>query len=202
MAKHVLKTILVTVFALIFVVAFFLMGTAVFAPSKIADLYNDAGFRYRAKIYAEKAYEKNDSIDDLVLLVKVSSLCSDENNTAKYAKILLERSDFANYCEINSLDAEKFYDEIASEYIKSCYSLGGMKVSELCNEAMNYSRDYRELNAVESLILEASKEGDKSTLSGVLNVLTAFQNAGNCPERSRERLNKDVENLKTLIGRL
>lgn len=202
MVKICLKVAFTTIIAILLVVAFSLMSIAVFTPSKMSGIYNDIGFRYRAKVYAEKAFEKSENINDLATLVNLSIKCNDNESTFKYAGMLLKNGEFEKY--LSTIEQPSVYrDYIASEYIKTGYVLEKWTKTELVNRALNYARaEYRYSNPIENLILHAYERSDAEVLSLCQTVLINYQASGACPTDSANRLQQDITNLAVLIERV
>jgi len=96
--KLVIKTVLITVAALIGAMALTFGAMAIFAPRSVAGFFDGVGNYSASVFFYEKEYEKTDDIEDLVVIIG-KALANDDNEKAeKYTKELLEREDFSSYC--------------------------------------------------------------------------------------------------------
>lgn len=161
MAKFILKVALITFASALLVLVVTLLSIAVFVPGKMARIYDDIGFRHRAKIYAEVEYTKNNSFENLLFLSDLSIKCNDDEFIVTYTGALLNDPRLNDY--VKSLDGgNDYYDFVASKYIVSNYVSGSTDSEILCKRALeNYSSDYREGCAIRALMFRAI-HGDES----------------------------------------
>ena len=202
MFKHGLKVVAITLLCAIVAVCFVIMGMAVFAPSQLSKTYENIGVNSRAYVYAERAYEKDDSIENLVRLANLSIKLEDnEKINARVGELILHES-FNDYLK-TLVTRDNYYDFLTSEYIKSCYALELYEDKVLCEKALKFATNgYRKANAIESLILVGAENSDIALLEEICLTLNNYQASGECIKTSVNRLNKDIFNLEELIQRL
>ncbi len=202
MKKFLLKVSLITVASILALVGVCMFCLATFSPSTLARVYDDVGLRYRAKVYAQKAYEKSNDVSDLVILANMSIKCSDVDATYQWTYELIYHKDFASYLEtINN--GVGYYDYVASQYVISGYKKSAWKNEVLVATAMKFAKTgYRQANPIENLILASYENEDLEVLQLILAQLNFYKNENLCPNESLARLETDIINLEGLIERI
>ena len=121
MTKLVLKTVLITVAAIILTVAAAYMCLALFFPKTLAKGWEAVGSYDLSVKYYEKQYEKTEDISDLsALCVKIDAE-KDASRAVKYLKLFTENADFLELCEKN--DADGVYGFTAYEIYFGKYAI-------------------------------------------------------------------------------
>lgn len=98
MKNLVLKTVAITVAAIIALIAVAYLILALAFPKTLADGYDAIGSYSLSVKYYEKQYNKSGDIDDLAALCVKTDVKSDASRAAAYLAELTEREDFSAYC--------------------------------------------------------------------------------------------------------
>ncbi|MBQ8426449.1 MAG: hypothetical protein IJX16_01670 [Clostridia bacterium] len=116
MTKLVLKTVAITLVAVLGACLIAFGSLALFAPASVANFFDGLGFYKPAIHYYEKQYGKSESIEDLAVLILKLDDDKDSIKTEEYTKILIEHPDYATYCQMkdgvnqgSTVTANEFY---------------------------------------------------------------------------------------------
>lgn len=168
MKTSVIKTAIITILimAILLFISFF--GLYFFAPSIVSDLaYNVGANEFSVKI-SEKAYNQNNSKENLEKLVERSIEFENYSLSSKYLEILLNSSYYD--------DEDATYDyHLKSNFVYALY-FDGQKDKAISN-AFTYTKEYTaENNCVKVIIFLAYLDKDEDTLTKIksgLKELTA-----------------------------
>lgn len=176
MKNLVLKTIGITLGAIVIAVALLYGVFALFFPKNIAKFYDDVGNDDLAVYYMEKAYAKSDSMDNLNLLCRYAVKTGDNGLIAKHLDKLFLSDDFKRYT-LTDGDGITYYDFMASKYAVAClYSSGARYATE---KAFLITDDYRKGSAVYTLLraIVSDKSFDKTCVIDIRKgILSAYEN--------------------------
>ncbi len=171
MKKVIIKSVIITLILILLFVASFSLVLCLFFPKTVSNLSFRIGNYDLAVTYSEKAYEKNQSTENLVDLVEKSIVAKNYNLNSKYAGFLLVDENFLNNILPNKQDG--YFNYISISYVKSLYLL---KDYQKCvKSAINYTNfNSREMSATTTLISLCVEDNNKNlltTLLGELNLL-------------------------------
>ncbi|MBO4251135.1 MAG: hypothetical protein J5911_00555 [Clostridia bacterium] len=99
MKKLVIKTVVVTLAAIIAIVAALYLCFAVFAPKTLANFWEGTGNYSLSVKYSEKQYERSGDISDLADLCAKLNVRTDSARAVKYLGILVDGDGFTEFCE-------------------------------------------------------------------------------------------------------
>jgi hypothetical protein len=136
----VLKTVAITLVAVIGAGLILFGSLALFAPKSVADFFDGMGMYKPAVNYYEKQYGKSDNIDDLAVLILKIDAKEDSEKAERYLKILLDRKDYVNYCYMNdqlNQDRQVSFDE----HYKGQYALALVRNNKF-NEGLAVANSY------------------------------------------------------------
>ena len=121
MKKLVLKTIAVTVAAIIALTAAIYLTLALFFPKTLAGAWKDVGSYSLSAKYYERQYDKSGDTEDLATLCVNLDEKADSARTAKYLKILTEDEKFSERCAFE--DKQGGFKYTAYEYYYGKYAV-------------------------------------------------------------------------------
>ena len=128
MGDLIKKTALITALSLVAILLVGVFCITIFAPSFAGDCYFEIGLKSVAVSCYERAYNDSGSYEDLVELVDASNYSENDQTTATYGKIMLERKlEFADFCKSmdeNLNDGYSTYDYYATMVMLAFYDLG------------------------------------------------------------------------------
>lgn len=126
MKKLILKTIAFTLSGVIVAMALTYGILALFSPLTLANMFDSVGNKSVSVHYLEKAYNKNNSTENLYLLCLNVDEISDSDRAEKYLTIFVEKSDFSSFCAQKDLtDSQGFMgneDFFYGKYVLSIFN--------------------------------------------------------------------------------
>lgn len=176
MNKIILKTAALTSVAIISLIIIVFSVFALFFPIKISDLCFELGLNKGYVFFAEKAYEKDNSIDNLTTVWDRAVYADDYAAVNKYSKLLVKHEDFEKLNEVYS-DKYISFDYkayIYANYALSEYILNGIE-SALSIAESGYSPPYNEYNSFSGIIarcLEMKNSSDAGKIAGKLTEIS------------------------------
>lgn len=191
MKKQVIKTALITLAVLVIISALAFGSFCLFAPASAGEFFSDAGKFETALRYAERAYEKEGSAQNLKTLVNRAINANDEDKIIAYGELFLKRSD-------GGWTVDEVY-RVAGKYCVALIKKG--EAEKAVSTAALFSGGYGNLNPFESIILHGTQNKDKSLLQLTLAKLEAFKgdNYAALSETAKERLDVDIQNLTAYL---
>ena len=173
MKKLVIKTVAITVVAIIVLMAAIYLVFALAFPKTLADCWKDMGNYSLAAKYYEKQYDKSEDLEDLATLCVYLDAKTDGVKTAKYLKLLTENEKFSEHFPVdghkggfNYTDYEYYYGKYAvAEYYAN-------KISAAITVAKSaVSKEYTENNAFYVLLIDAEDltESDRGAIVSAIN---------------------------------
>lgn len=157
MKKLVVKTVAITVAAIIVLMAAVYLVFALAFPKTLAGAWKDAGNYSVAAKYYEKQYGKSEDTDDLAALCVYLDAKTDGARAAKYLKLLTENENFNARCEKE--DKEGGFRYTAYEYYYGKYAVAeyyANKIDAAITVAKKaVSKGYTANNAFYVLLIDA-----------------------------------------------
>ncbi len=141
MKKLVLKTIGVTVAAILAVVLIIYGIMALGFPKDLASFYDGLGNDKLAVSYMAKAYRRTGDIKDLDKTCVYAIKTGDNGLIAEHLEDLVFHEGFKNYCN-NSQKGTEYYDFMASKFVSTSYAVSGLD-NDIVNKAFLLTGDYR-----------------------------------------------------------
>ena len=195
MTKLVVKTVFITVAAIILALAAVYLCLALFFPKTLAKGWEAVGSYNLSLKYYEKQYEKTEDITDLsVICVKVNAE-KDAARAVKYLKILTENPEFSDLCaaeDANSASGYSFtaYEIYFGKYAVSAYYNGG--ITAAVNVAKTATQnEYSEHNAF-YVILSGVKTLTASDGQAIAAAVSEIK-SGLTDDRQIEYANRDMD---------
>lgn len=144
MGKLVLKTVAITL-AAVLSVCMILFGTlAIFAPAKVANFFDKFGFYGPTVHYYEKQYGKSGEIEDLAVLILKIDDESDSAKEKKYVEEMINRADYSDYCV--SVDNSNELSKIKTkEYYAGKYATSLVRTNNF-SQALTFAEDFIKKN--------------------------------------------------------
>lgn len=173
MKKLVIKTVAITVAAIIVLMAAIYLTFALAFPKTLAKAWKDVGNYSIAAKYYEKQYDKSGDLDDLAKLCVYLDAKTDGVKAAKYLKLLTENENFNARCE--SEDHKGGFKYTAYEYYYGKYAVAEFyanKIDAAITVAKSaVSKGYTENNAFRVLLLDAEDltESDRGAIVSAIN---------------------------------
>ena len=190
MGKLVLKTVAITLAAILGVCMIIFGTLAMVAPAKIASFFDKIGWYNSSVRYYEKQYGESENIEDLaVLILKID----DERDSAKekkYLEILLNRSDYKSYCTTKDNENESLEIK-TNEYYSGAYALALVRVGRF-NDAVNFAYDfvrnntYTAYNPFSTIIAELGETLSLEQLEKIKTKVLGFSFKGHAKADLRE----------------
>ena len=173
MKKLVIKTVAITVAAIIVLMAAIYLTFALAFPKTLANCWKDVGNYSIAAKYYEKQYDKSGDLDDLAELCVYLDAKTDGVKAAKYLKLLTENENFNARCEQE--DKKGGFKYTAYEYYYGKYAVAEFyanKIDAAITVAKSaVSKGYTENNAFRVLLLDAEDltESDRGAIVSAIN---------------------------------
>ncbi len=159
MKNLVIKVVIISLCAIIAIFSITYLLLSLLSPISLAKFYGNIGSYKVAVGFAEKQYEKDGNIQDIVLASDYSAKLGDDELIVKYSEMALKDDEYADY----SVNNEKRTSILLSHYIRAKYELEGGNVATEC--AFKYLVGYKSHNIVETLMVSACDKKDQQTLS-------------------------------------
>lgn len=181
MKKLVLKTIGITVGAILAVILIIYGIMALGFPKDLASFHDGLGNDKVAVKYMAKAYGRTGDIKDLDKTCLYAIKTGDNGLIAEYFEDLVFHEGFKNYCETSEKGTE-YYDFIASKFLSSSYAVNGVE-NDLVNKAFLLTDDYRSGSAAYTLLRTVmSSNPDKEVValiqSKISEALPSYSESG------------------------
>ncbi|MBQ9734457.1 MAG: hypothetical protein IJV95_01235 [Clostridia bacterium] len=97
MKNLVIKTIVITLAAIVSLLAITFGTLTVFTPKTLGGVFDGAGNYSAAVFFYDLQYEKTGDIEDLAVLVDETYGFGDKENAKKYIAVMLKHKDFETY---------------------------------------------------------------------------------------------------------
>ncbi len=172
MKKVIIKSVIITLILILLFVTSFSLVLCLGFPKTVSNLSFRIGNYDLAVTYSEKAYEKNQTTENLVDLVEKSIVAKNYQINGKYAGLLLVDENFKN--DILPNKENGYFNYIAKFYVKSLYSLGDYQ--KCVKSAVNYTNfNNRDLSATSTLISLCVEDNNKNVLNMLLSELDLLE---------------------------
>lgn len=197
MNKLVLKTIGITLVAILICVAIIYGVFALFFPKKMAKFYDGLGNDVLAIKFMDTAYQKSGDIDDLDKLCMYAVKSGDNGLIAQHLGKLFEDETFKNYC-LNGNGIE-YYDFMASRFVTSFYQVSSDK-NAVIDKAFSLTDNYRELSAgytITRVCISSNPTKEVATYlkDKLTNSLSSYD------ETAQQLANEDLVNINKYIAK-
>lgn len=186
MNKLILKTASVTVVVLLVACLLTYGALAIFSPLTLSDFYFEAGLSDTSLKYAVRAYEKDDSTENLVKVIDRAIEVDDKNIVAEYCEKLFERDSFMDKGKLT------FYK---SKYCIALYKSGKSDVA--LEKAVEFSRGYLIGNPLEGLAVNAIESRDVNFLQLIKSSLYLLR--GEALPENAARIDAQLEMIEGYI---
>ena len=159
MKRLVIKTVVITVAAILVLMAAVYLTLALFFPKTLAACWKDVGNYSLSAKYYEKQYEKSADYGDLATLCVYLDAKNDGVRTAEYLKLFTENGGFSARCEAEDLNGGFKYT--AYEYYYGKYAVAEFYARNIdaavavAKKAVGAAAGYTENNAFYVLLIEA-----------------------------------------------
>ena len=171
MKKLVLKTVLITLAAIIATTCALYGALAFFSPKTLAEFWNNAGNYAVSVKYYEKQYEKSGEISDLAGLCAKLDVKNDSAKAVKYLTLFTGSERFSTFCEQE--DKSSGYKMTSYEYyygiftVAHYYQNGLSSAITVAKKAVNGG--YTEYNAFYVLLSEVglTKDGGNAVATEI-----------------------------------
>lgn len=192
MKRLVIKTVAITVAAIIVIMAAIYLTFALFFPKTLAGTWKDMGNYSIAAKYYEKQYDKSKDVDDLATLCVYLDEKDDSARAAKYLKLLTEDENFNAHCE-------KEKEEGGFKYTAYEFYYGKFTVAEFYANGINaailvatkaVSAGYTENNAFYVLLLEKENLSE-SDRGAIVSAITEIKDG--LTDAEKQIADKDIE---------
>ncbi len=167
MKKLIIKTIVITISAIVCIVSAVFGALCIFAPTSIASVFEDMGCYKQSMFFYEMKYEQSNDIDDLIVLIDKAYGNGDEDGLEEYLSSLIWHKNFYKYCQ--SQDANLPANDMPTQdYFVGYYAtvlIDNGKFESALNMSKSYVNmfTYTEFNPIRTIVKES------------FNVLTAEQ---------------------------
>ena len=140
MKKLVIKTVFITVMAILTISIAVLSAICVFKPKVIAKMFDNLGNYEASQYFYQMQYEKTGDIDEIFMLIDNAYEKNDFNNLKGYVGELISHKNFKFYCQSknSTLDANAMKTE---EYYSSWYA-ELLFIMEDFGVAVEFSKSY------------------------------------------------------------
>ena len=173
-----LKTVTITLAAVLGVCMIIFGTLAMVAPAKVADFFDKLGWYNTSVHYYEKQYGKSDSIEDLAVLILKIDDESDSAKEKKYLETLLNHTDYKSYCTLKDSESENA-EVKTNEYYSGAYAIALVRVGKF-NDAISFAYDfvskntYTAYNPFSALIAELGESLSLEQLEKLKNKVSGF----------------------------
>ena len=99
MKRLVIKTVFITVVAILTVCIAVMSAICVFKPKVIAKMFDDLGNYQASQYFYERQYNKTNDIDDLLVLIDNADEKQENGELAGYIGKLIGHKEFKAYCQ-------------------------------------------------------------------------------------------------------
>ena len=175
MGKLVFKTAAITLASVIGAAALLFCAFVIFSPVTLARLSDNLNLYSSAVFFYEKQFQKTDSSSDLSVLISRIDEKSDTERLGKYSAIMLERTDFSDYCD--TVGAEEYGSALqAEEYFYGKFAVSG-SVADVVTFSVRFvdKNGYTSFNPFRILISERGTSLNGSERVAVLETLESVR---------------------------
>lgn len=141
MKKLILKTVLITVGAIILAFGVLYGIFALAFPKSLANFYDGLGDDKKAVQYMDRAYSQSGDVSDLDALCNFALKTGDNGLICEHLSRLFSSEEFKTYCECGTKGIA-YYDFMASKYITALYDTSSDKEGVI-DTASSLTDDYR-----------------------------------------------------------
>ena len=199
MTKLVLKTVVITLIAVLGACSVIFGSLVLFAPVTVADFASGMGM-YKTAIYCyEKQYGKSDNIDDLAVLILKIDEQKDSEKSEKYLEIMCNRVDYAEYCNVSDSNiggAQVSLDEFyRGKYAVALVKNGKFEIA--INVAKGYASEkgYTNFNPFSVIIAELGRQLTAEQLGTLRTEINAYVNGA-----QGTIAQEDIMQIEQLLG--
>ena len=178
MTKKIIQTTIITLIAIMCVIAFTWGAVTIISPYTMGKFSQKLGADKSASAYFEIDYKRNKSDDRLYNLVSSTFYANKYGKTIKYGNELLKRESFVNsYTNKNYIDIVIYVE-------KSKYYTGNENLVEFVLEHAFHKDgekivDFKEYSTIiDSVMFLASSKGDKATLDNLYSSMVVTEKIG------------------------
>lgn len=189
MNKLIAKTAAITFGALLTVTLIIYLCFALFAPLKMSEFYNGVGSGTLSLKYAERAYEKDTTDDNLLLVIRRAIAAENPDKTVQYCEILFEK------VPDKLSEDETVYYQI--KYCVALYDTGKDDLAITC--AYGFSKNYLPNNAMEGLTAYGFTKGDKKFMQNILTQLNLMVDFPDITEENRTTLKTRIAQIEKYL---
>ena len=184
MKKLVIKTVFITIIAILSVFIAVMSAICVFKPRCIAKMFDDLGNYESSQYFYQMQYEKTQEIDDLIVLIDNAYEKQDKQKLVVFVRTLINNEDFYAYCQSknsklapNQMTTEEYYFGVYVELLlsegkfdKAVKSAKAYVVNDNGSLELGYTK-FNPIRVLVSYSLELNAD-QKQTL---VNVINGFQ---------------------------
>lgn len=194
-----LKTVAITLAAIVGCLAIAFGAACFFAPKFLAECFDGVGAYSASVFFYEKQYEKSKATEDLALLVDKIDGETDSDKAEKYLALLISDDSFDAYCDSQA-------DSGALITLKDYYS--GLYATTLIGngktkEGLKFCYDYAEQNGYGKnnpyRITISEFNRDEAVLNDVYEALTAWRESAKFTGEQAELLLSDISELDAIL---
>lgn len=196
MKKTVIKTICITLAAIIAACGLIYFLFAAISPKKLGDFFDGIDFHTLAVKNYERQYNKTDDIEDLYVLVTKLDAKAESEKSAKYLGEMTAKSDFSSFCASSTKPNKEIPTE---EYLSGQYVIA-LVYEEEFTKAESFAQSYYEkygytdFNPYRMIVSEAK---DLLTAEEKAALKNKLQNmaVASASEKEREKIEEDIASL-------
>ena len=200
MKRLIIKTVAITLSAILVLCGLIYGALALFAPKSLAGVYTDLGNNKLAVKYYEKQWNKTKSNIDLYNLCVAVDVYADNQKANEYLSAMLNVKDFENFCisqdkKDSMLTTEEFLEGkfVIALYIKT------RRMDDVLNACYKSAQDgYTKYNPFYMLYSEANLKLNQSALEKTKAKIESMLGELNASERSLAE--QDINTLLLMIG--
>lgn len=196
MTKLVLKTVAITLVAVLSACLVTFGSLALFAPKSVANFFDGLGMYKPAIHYYEKQYGKSQNIEDLAVLILKLDGEKDSVKTEGYLKAMVEHQDYSNYC--NKLDTENSSTALSTdEFYRGKFAVSLVRNGKI-DDALNVSavfvesKGYTEYNPFSTIVFELGELLNDEQLTKLEGKIRSYENNLNF-EQSKALIQADIQ---------
>ena len=194
MKKLVIKTVFITIIAILTVCVAVMSAICIFKPKVIAKMFDDLGNYQASQYFYEMQYNKTKDIDDLLVLIENADENQNNEELVFHVGRFIGHKDFKSYCQTqnNNLSADEMNTEdyYARWYTKLLVEDGNFEgavefaksyVLKTDNDVnMGYTKDnpFRVLVKMEAELSADKKQTLKNAISDCKNIITDSMQLG------------------------
>ncbi len=169
MQKIIIKTTIITIISCVIlgVIAYF--SLAFLSPLTISELYFDLSVKELSVDYAEKAYQKDNTIENLANVVDKAIWAEDKETLDKYLPNLIGNDKFSSFCQSQTQNG--YLTSVEYYYVSQMVILHAeMSRLDMAFElAFQKTTNYTAVNPIKSLITFVIESKNNQTLTDLIN---------------------------------